>query len=378
MKKFALIVLLLGVSSQAWGFEKTNIPDQFPSLGRSLRPLGMGNAYLTMKGTDSSNLYYNPAAINDYSQKLNFGVMSPSLDFSTATIGVIKDIKNLSHDLKGKGNAAQTTTFDTFFTKHVGQFHSMNLFLPVASVQQRWFAANIILDSRTTISLRNQSFPNFEILSHNDGGVAAGTAYGFLDGSLQVGIVGKFLYRAVLSEIVTITDVTGGNFGDTFAFKNWKKGFGVGADLGAKYQIPDFDTDILDLLKPTVAMTYQDVGNTHFSGGAPSTPQSISAGVGVHPDFGFIATSLDVDMREINVKEEMMKKLHVGAEGRFGKYWPVHPALRAGLNQGYPAVGAGLVTRFLSWNVAYYGEEMGNTTHQKGNYRLATSLDFNF
>ena len=378
MKKLLGLIFFATLSANAWGFEPTNIADQYPSLGRSLRPLGMGNAYLTMEGTDQSSFFYNPASINDFDRGLSFGLVSPQLDFTTASIGLIKDIMDLSDDLSGQSDADQTTTFDTFFDQHVGEFHSLNLWLPLMSVQHRWFSLNLIADSRTSISLRNRAFPNFEVYSRNDGGVAAGTAYGFLDNSLQVGLGLKFLYRAAFSEIITTADAIGDNFGDTFEWDNLRKGFGVGADLGTKYQIPDFDTDVLDYLKPTVAVVWQDIGNTRFSGGAPKTQQSISAGVGFHPSFGPVDTSLDVDVREINQKRDFMTKFHTGVEARFGKFWPIHPAIRAGINQGYPAFGAGFDTRIFKFNVAYYAEEVGKVTRQKGNYRLATNLSFGF
>ena len=56
MKKLLGLIFFATLSANAWGFEPTNIADQYPSLGRSLRPLGMGNAYLTMEGTDQSSL----------------------------------------------------------------------------------------------------------------------------------------------------------------------------------------------------------------------------------------------------------------------------------------------------------------------------------
>ena len=331
MKKLTILLSILFLTSTAWAFEPTSIPNQFPGVGRSIRPLGMGNAYLTTKGDDETQFFYNPSSINDQ-EKFKIGFFNPAFSLTTSTIGLIKDIKDLSDDLSGATDAQQTNTFDTFFDTH---------------------------------------------LSQSTAGVAGGTAYNFLDETLQVGVGVKILYRAVFSEILTTSDAIGDSFGDTFKFSNWRKGYGVGADLGAKYHVPDFGKKSLEFLKPVVGATYQDIGNTRFSGGAPSIPQSLSAGASINPEFGFCDISVLADFREINRKQDLLMKTHFGTEARFGKNWKwFKPSLRAGLNQGYPAVGAGLKLLFLRWNVAYFGEEVGATTRQKGSYRLATSLNF--
>ena len=376
MKKLTILLSILFLTSTAWAFEPTSIPNQFPGVGRSIRPLGMGNAYLTTKGDDETQFFYNPSSINDQ-EKFKIGFFNPAFSLTTSTIGLIKDIKDLSDDLSGATDAQQTNTFDTFFDTHVGEYHGLNLWMPLLTVRHRWFVANVITDSRTTISFKNRAFPNFEVLSQNTAGVAGGTAYNFLDETLQVGVGVKILYRAVFSEILTTSDAIGDSFGDTFKFSNWRKGYGVGADLGAKYHVPDFGKKSLEFLKPVVGATYQDIGNTRFSGGAPSIPQSLSAGASINPEFGFCDISVLADFREINRKQDLLMKTHFGTEARFGKNWKwFKPSLRAGLNQGYPAVGAGLKLFFFRWNVAYFGEEVGTTTRQKGSYRLATSLNF--
>ena len=379
MKKILFGCVSLLLISGASFAAQTSIPDNYPSLGRGLRPLGMGNAFLTVKGTDDNALYYNPAAINDYEKTLNFRLLSPTADINMGVINVVKDVFSLSKDLKNATtDSAKTDVFNTFFDKHVGSFDSVNLLIPMFGVRNKYFAMSALVDSRTTVAIRNRAFPNFELKTRNDGGVVLGGAYGFLFDDLQVGAATKFLYRIGIQRTVTTNDILNGSLADSIGFNQWGKGFGVGLDLGAKYKIPAFDVDLLDTLQPTVAVTYQDVGNTRFTGGASDTPQSISAGLGVHPDLGPVGLSVVADMREINQKESFMKKFHFGVEARLKEMLATSLAVRAGVNQGYPATGLTITWPFFGIDVAFYGEEMGTVTSQKADYHVATALNFAF
>ncbi len=378
MKKilFGFVGLLL-ISASA--LAQTSIPDAYPSLGRGLRPLGMGNAFLTMKGIDDNAVYYNPAAINDYEKQLNFRLLSPAVGLNIGVINVVKDVFDLSKDLKNDTtDSDKTGTFNTFFNNHVGSFNSVNLLLPMFGVHNKYFSLNALVDSRSTVAIRNRAFPNFELKTRNDGGVVLGGAYGFLFDDLQVGAATKFLYRIGINRTVTTNDILTGSLADSIGFDQWGRGFGIGADVGVKYKLPSFDVDLLDTLQPTVAVTYQDIGNTRFTGNAPSTPQSVSAGVGVHPDLGPVGLSVDIDVREMNQKEAFMKKFHLGVEARLKELLATTLSVRAGLNQGYPAAGFSIEFPVLSLDFAFYGEEMGTVTSQKADYHVATALNFSF
>lgn len=369
---------MLLVSSPAWAYEVTNIRDRFPSVGRSTAPLGMGNAYLTMPGKNASQFYYNPAAINDYEKNFSFEVFAPQVDFSTATVGLINDLRDLQNDLSGATDSGKVTTFDTFFNKHIGEFHSLNLLLPFYSMWNKKMFIGTVTDAKLDISFRNKAFPNFEIKTHNVAGLAGGTALAFLEDSLQVGIGLKVLYKLAFEEIITTADALAQNFGDKFGFSQWKKGFGFGVDLGTTYRVPDFGSSTLGFLKPAVSVVWQDIGHARFTGGAPKTPQSLSAGVGIHPEFDLFDLSVLVDVREILRNMTLVNKLHGGVEARFFKRSWIRPSLRVGANQGYPAFGGGLKIGFVDLNVAYFAEEVGKLSRQKGNYRLASALGFSW
>ena len=77
----AAMFLILGVIGTAHA-ATTTIPTEFPALGKGIRPLGMGNAFIAMPGYDENAMFYNPAAINDYPKKLHFRFLSPAFDIS--------------------------------------------------------------------------------------------------------------------------------------------------------------------------------------------------------------------------------------------------------------------------------------------------------
>lgn len=416
--KLISILLLASLIPAVAIAEKTHIADTYPSLGRGVRPLGMGNAFLAMKGSDENALFYNPAAIRDYSNDMKwttsmlptflptagalgakiwlsndrgkearnapYGLLAAPAEFNYAVFGLVKEVFEMKDDLDTSGTASgDIDVFNAFVDKHAGQFYSIETRLPLVGAYNRYLAVSLIGDSRTGISLRNRMFPNFEVRSTNIGGVSVGSAYGLFEDSLEIGAATKVLYGFENEQIITTSDILSNSMGNDFDIDNWKRGLGVGFDVGMKYEIYDFGQDWIDTLRPTIAATYQNIGDTKFrfmkkNGGPEPLPQSISAGIGVHPRIGEIETSVCVDFREINVKEDFLMKLNAGAEARFPERFGVKPSVRAGLNQGYMAFGGGVEVWKIVWNAAFFGKEVGETTRQKGGYRLASEMSFRF
>lgn len=357
---------------------RTHIVDSYPQLGRGVRPLGMGNAFLTMKGTDENVIFYNPAAINDYSQKFKFRFLSPSVGFNYGIIGTIEDTLNLNDDLgKTDDDSAKIGLFETFINKHSGEFHNVYINLPIATMMHKYITFSLLVDGRETFSFRNRAFPNFEVRSRNDGGLIVGSAYSFFMDDLQVGLAVKFLERIMIDKVVTTNDITGNkDLGNLFKWAQWKKGFGVGADVGVKYKLKNIGPDFFYFFDPIIAVTYQDIANTRFTGGAEKTPQSVNAGVGIHPTFGDYGTSLEIAFTEVNQRKDILNKFHAGAELRFPKVISTHFAIRAGCNQGYPSSGFTADWKYAKLEFAFFGEEMGQYTHSKVNWNLAVNLSF--
>lgn len=366
--------------------EVTSIGNKFPSIGRSVRPLGMGNSFLTMKGTDLSPIFYNPAAIADYGNEITWvtGMPIPQIQLGYDAIQLTRDVFNFKDDInKATTDAQKTALLDNFVNSHSGKLYGLDIFLPVIGAYNRYFSAAVIVNGQLDISFRNTSTVNFEISSKNYSGLVLGTAIPLLDDSLKIGVAGKVLYGVENQQTITNNSIINNNMHE-FEWKNWKRGLGVGVDAGVKYEIYDFGQDWIDTLKPTVAATWQNINQTRWiamkkNGGPSNLPQDISAGFGIHPTLGPVESSFDVDIREINRSQDFLMRLHAGAEFRLPARYMLSPSIRVGCNQGYPAVGVGLnIGQTFIWNVAFYGEEAGVSSRQKGVYRLANEFTWSF
>ena len=379
MKKLLFILLLVTAPIAAWAQATTTIPNESPSLYRGVRQLGMGNAAIAMPGTDEAAPFYNPAAIHDY-QGFHMRLVSPAADLSTSTVSLAKDIFDLADQI----NAAATTkgktdTFETFVNKHTGEFHTLDVRLPIITAMSKYFFISTLADSRNTFSFRNRVFRNVEILSRSDLGGMVGTAYGFFDDQLEAGLDVKVLHRVLIDRVLTTNDIIAtSSFGDALALK---RGTGVGFDLGLKGKIPTFDIKTLDLLKPTAGFTWQDVGNTRF-GDAGQTDQSISLGVAVHPTFQLKEKDWQnhfaMDLRDLNQPEPFTSKLYFGYELMAPRFFIVRPSIRIGANQFYIAGGTTLDFRFFKVEFAVYQQETGKFTRQDGQTRIAANIALGF
>lgn len=355
----------------------TGIGQNYPSTIRSPRALGMGNAFTAMPGSDSTAQYYNPAAINDFDDERRYSVGFPSVDFHPGFVNIVSDLLDLRDDLhSSKSSSEKIDVFRNFTQSHIGEFDEFSTSMPLFQVMNKYYSVGLVVDDQTTISLRDQSFTNFEFKTGTSIGVVGGSAYSFFDDSLQVGGNLKLLYRMGIENQITTADILIFPIKSLIGFGAWHKGIGAGVDLGTKYKLPILE----DTLKPTISATIQDVGNTRFTGGAPELPMSISAGAGVFPSIGDVDFAVLADFREINQQMETISKFHFGVEAKFPEIEKIRTrfSLRAGCNQGYIATGFSAQWPLVTLHFAFYGDETGKYTSSKAVYRYAALLTFDF
>lgn len=379
--------LALLVAQGALAQSTTTIPKDQPTLLKGVRQLGMGNAGVAMPAQDGHAPFYNPAAINDYEQKLHFEFLEIGGDLSTGAISLAKDVINLVGDINdAAATQDKVDVFRTFVNQHIGDFESVQIRLPVLQVQHKWFHATILADSRSTISFRNRSFTNFELFSHSDfGGVIGGAWSFFPDESiehdiLQVGANLKILHRLSIDEVLTTDDVI--NNADFDAALPRRRATGVGADIGLKVHLPTFGWGFMDFLRPTLGLAYQDIGNApNFSDPIQDNQQSLTVGFALHPTFGSpelpFKAHFAFDVRGVNQKRDFTNKLNLGAELEFPQFWNFFtPSVRLGGNQLYFTGGVTLDFKYAKLEYASYGEEMGKFTRQQESRRHTFSLGF--
>jgi hypothetical protein len=365
-------LVLLGFGGEAYAAAA-----QRAFLMKGTRPLGMGDAFLAVSGSDSNALFYNPASINDYEKKLHGSFLSATVDVGAKSIQFISDIQNLADDINNATTDAQKNTiFGNFTSANFGRVENYRVSMPIAMLMHRYFAVGLIVDSDNQVTLRDPSFDSFDLVSRSDSGIVMGTGWGWFDGKIQTGIAIKGLYRVFTRETITQRDVVVNNdFGDAI---NFEKGFGVGADVGVKLHLPD-TIPTVKTLKPVLGVTYQDIGNTRFSGsGVEDKAQSVSVGLSLNPKIGPLETTIAADVRDLNHNADFITLFHAGYEVRFPKVIGTRASLRVGTNQGYLAGGFTLDWRYVKLSGATYGEERGSTSRVDESRRFVGELAFGF
>jgi hypothetical protein len=111
-------------------------------------------------------------------------------------------------------------------------------------------------------------------------------------------------------------------------------------------------------------------------------PASVNLGVGYHPRLGILAWLIDpmihAEIKDIggliSEKDSFVKHLHIGSEVRLLSFMK----LRAGLNQGYLTMGAGMKILFLDVNAALFTREMGTLPGSRPSSAFAVEAAIRF
>lgn len=366
--------LLASLTAQAFTKE-TTIGDNWPYFGRTFRSLGMGNAVLTVPAHDVRDMFYNAASLQDLPRHWDFGLLNLDLAISKSLYNTYKDVKNLFSDLDGSATQqGDLTVFRTFFNNRVGQFQTLEATIPLLTAGRKGWGAALLLDSRTTIALRDTTFANLEVRTLEQGGFGFGKSIGLLGNDLSIGVLAKGIYRVELDRLITENSVISGDISDRFKWNQWGKAFGFGLDLGARYKLP-----FLDTVHPVLAVTYQDVGNTRFLGSSTSdTRQSVNAALGLQPQFGDFKLYIEGGMSQLNQRMALMNRLHAGAELRFPRMGIFQLMLRGGTNQGYPTGGVTLDFKKFAIDGVFYGESKAEKTRPGAEYKYAVGISTKF
>lgn len=245
------------------------------------------------------------------------------------------------------------------------------------SYTRKYMHIGLMLEALADADFRVNGLGSSQLVSAGDtaitGGLFLAGAYPFLNNSLSVGATLKPLVRnsPLRYQDQRVLDILRGDnpgvdtmdqiFADDI---EGRTSFGVGLDLGAKYFLQDYGYSegrwgsFVKQWKPSIGLTYQDVGNTRFLTDDPlpaNIPQSLSLGFAVQPSYKFVDITAAFDFRSINQKEELMNKIHFGFEAMVWNFW----AIRGGMSQGYMTGGMGIDVPFFELDVYVSAEEAG-------------------
>ena len=170
-------------------------------------------------------------------------------------------------------------------------------------------------------------------------------------------------------------------------------GFGLGWDLGARWDYGPFKTGLVIRDIGSTIINFQNFSGTQWSMGLgfPSNgsttgttlyriPTVIGLGGTWTPDVGSLAPvvqpSLTADF-QIPIMDQYTQPsfwtwTHLGGEVRFLQFLTV----RAGLNQGYFTFGLGVKMLVVDFNLAVYTDELGRYSGLSPRSSLATELAF--
>lgn len=362
-KNFILASLCSGLFVQ--GLEANMV-----SLNPRPRSQSMGGVGMASRG-DKDSAIMNPAGLNDveastaqalpilFEVPFDLDLLSSALDYNDvrdSNASTTEKRNELEKFLSKASSSAEAMRFNFYPSYTKKNFH-------VGLIVDAFFDPRLRLGGVTSDQVAEFSASNITT------GFYVGGSYAFLEDRLQVGMTLKPLYQMAIlkqNELRFIDVAEGMDPGQNIANQIVgpdgdrlnERGYGIGVDLGVKYKLPFYE----ERLKPMVALTYQDIGNTRFVSDhalPKDIPQSISLGAAIHPDWKFLRNVFEINLRNITDESAFLNKLHVGAETVL---WNLL-AFRVGLNQAYFTGGAGLITKYFELDAYVTRREAGKFAH---------------
>ena len=379
--KFAIILFFVFVfAPPAYSIEE-------PLIIQSIRPLGLGGAFLALSD-DQYALLYNPAGITQ----------------RTSALIALQTNASIPHDLAGYALDAYTgdptsltveSLFDYFtnnFINKTSLFYAAPLNLTLIAPPMGYFNVGLGIYTGVTRSktfIDSNIIPTMTLDINMDSAVIVPLAYDMGE-TMTVGLSLKGINRNKLSEskslleLVTETgEVSLGPLNDALA------GLGFGVDAGLLYHL---NTQF------TFGATFQDIYtkiyySNYIHPGYPYTTTDITPAIveiipfrinlGISYAFNNEELPMGDNMLLVFQYDDLMGSLEEYNPGLAFRWKNIHAglelawdfaALRIGLNQGYPTIGVGIHLSIFSIDYAYYGEEYGILPGSKPVYNSLLSL----
>ena len=322
---------------------------------RSVRALGMGNAYVSVV-RDSDSLFFNPAGL--------------ALD-----TGVYWTIADPGLGLNGAEALTEVQNFQSSgdFATALSNLNGKKIWaggVAKSAVRLPFFAVAYFYTLDAGISVLSTDTPQLDVNYINDTGYAAGFGVPILPfvyfGAAVRQFTRKGNRRLFTAAETAVLDST------TFDAAIANEGTALGVDVGLTIAINT-------IITPAVSFVVRNLGSTTFSAtGSASAPpgeeEEWILGASLTTDLGLISFSPSLDLKHLNKPDEpLTKKIHVGFE--LGLPFI---DIRAGLHQSYWSAGVGLGLGPLQVDVASYGVELGDAdnTIEDRRYLLQATIEF--
>lgn len=361
MTRHLVFVALLLMASTTWARERREF-----YLG--VRSLGMGGTAVASVN-DETALILNPAGLGrlrdfyatPFDPELELGTKLPDLYKSVAFSQPFKLDSVVGPMVDNQGS----------------YYHARGSIMP--SFVARNFGIGLLLNQ--TLSGEALSATEADIFSRDDMALLLGYNLRLWDGRIKIGFTGKVINRIELNE--ANLDITQPLDASSLATAGLlREGTGVGFDVGMQLALPW-------TWLPTLGAVAHDVGGMKFDQSpglrlaeATTRPESVTqdldVGIAVSPihannmrsmwtiEYKGVLTAAD--------ETDKAKLLHLGTEFNFSDVL----FLRAGYHQRYWTAGAELASEDLQFQIASYGEEVGDETAPREDRRVVFKFALRF
>lgn len=348
----SLTAIILAMVIGALGAARTEAAEFQESWG-SARAMGMGGAF-TAVASEGDALLYNPAALARVSG-VYWNIMNPRLG--------VNGPQALEIAQTASSGSTLADTLDGLYGKAIWLGGGAMTSFVVPN-----FGVAAYANGNVGLNLQNPAYPEMNINYIFDYGIALGGAIDFVPGVWSIGATVRRINRtgtnlplgaAVLSDL----DI------DAIKEQLMNRGTGYGLDLGTMLTVPS-------PLRPTLAISIRNFGYTAFTHdeGATAPPRSepdITVGGSLTFDTPLFNITTAMDYRYADRSDiQVGKKINLGVEFDLPLL-----QLRAGLHQGYYALGTTFDMGVLSFDLATYGVELGEYPGQMEDRRYMAQMN---
>lgn len=350
--------LLLTAMLFAWPLSA--FADEPQAFRRSIRALGMGNAFVAI-ANDENALFYNPAGLQSVERTV--------FELLTLQLHINQSIVDLAdNDSTGAvGELAGTKLLGA------GDFGVISLTAPGWGYQ---VFSGILLDA----SVHNPVIPYFDLLAYAQTGVIGGFGFSLNDYAIDIGASFKVVQRAGIGKIVHIIDGANPDELQTSIEDDFVNEQKVSPDIGAIYHY-----DAIYNFEIKAAAVMKNIGGMDF-GSSGSIPTTIDIGVSSNSEFLGLDVLLAVDHVDVTYaateKKSFARNLNMGVEAGMWMLSNGHHFLsvRAGKKGPYATMGFTINPPFVPLTIDYakWSEEIGLTAGGQEDPRQSVQISFNF
>lgn len=355
-------VALIFMSPSSWSRER----HEFYNGARSL---AMGGAYV-VSVNDETALALNPAALGKL-RDFYGTIIDPEIEIGAKLINMYRS-RAFSQPTK-IGDGLPTAMADPG-----NYFYGRTTFFP--SFVAKNFGIGVLLNSSLATKVSSDG-TSAELFHRDDMALLLGYNFRLWEGRIKIGFTGKMVSRIEVNE-ETFDPTQSLSNDDLAAAGLLKAGTGYGADVGLVLTAPW-------KLLPSIGFVARDVGNTNYTNtlmkrvtSATEVPaiseQDVDAGISISPIHSNNVRSVwTLEYRSLLKgadEPDKAKLIHFGSEFNIGDV----VFLRFGYNQRYWTAGAELASEKFQFQLATYGEEVGDVTNPVEDRRYVLKAAFRF